>query len=240
MDHTRGSPAKYYSGPATAAAGDDSPFNDSDFAATPGTPSPTSQSQPQPQPTDDELERFRREWKREVQSRGHNEPEQTAPASRLSVDQPVTRDQDHQETQVQNQDEDEDEDEDDQAPPAPPEAVIYAPAALKYSQGAHKTPQHAPTIAAPAPATAPAPGASRSRLREQIAASAIPVSSSKAPGRPLDPKKSIAGPSTQGQPMAGDASIKSAVEAYAHAVEMERSGQLDQGRSILLQCCALI
>ncbi|EPQ30763.1 uncharacterized protein PFL1_01664 [Pseudozyma flocculosa PF-1] len=248
-----------------------------------------------------ELERFRREWQREVQSRGQpsSSTATATPAPTASSQHPGTaasqdghRKADRAEAGASSLDGAEGADpESDQGAQADdagvgiedellansipiPEAEIYGPAALKYSKGAHKLPPpRQPRTSAPmtdearASSTStigtnvdatPANGSTatanathtkstspeRSRLKDQIATSAIPFSTSSGSSRPLRPKATItggriieldpdAGPSTSQPPPSQanesiQSSIRSAVETYARAVEMERGGQLDE------------
>ncbi|KAJ1025945.1 hypothetical protein NDA16_002571 [Ustilago loliicola] len=267
-------------------------------------------------PVNDELERFRSEWKKEVQARGHAtyaQPPpssssasastskaahgsaakqlpaaQTTPATSSSIapqkeSQPVTDAPASDDEQKEEYDQYQVEALHDGASSLPfPEAEIYAPAALKYSKGAHKMPRPSTTQQAaadlPEPLVPveyhPAPSSSESvdrdassstangvshALRDRIRASAAPFSSSTSPSRPLAPKQqqeqpevlpdseasgSSSRPSVPRAPRimatpnapalaseATQAGMRSAVEAYAHAVEMERSGQLDEALS---------
>ncbi len=179
-------------------------------------------------------------------------------------------DKDH----LDDQDEDSLRHQDDTSLPFP-EAEIYAPAALKYSKGAHKLPRAAakpaendlpaPIIPAeyhpPASSSTASPSTSSvangvsQALRDRIRASATPSSStstataSSSRSAPLEthalPNAEASSSSSKPAPpraprimatphapaLASEATqtgMRSAVEAYAHAVEMERSGQLDQ------------
>ncbi|SPO24114.1 related to F-box protein pof7 [Ustilago trichophora] len=292
------------------SSGPSTPFAGQSGAQTPSEASNGADTSQRSLPVNDELERFRSEWKKEVESRGHAtyaQPPAAALSTLASSSKPAqlkhtttpsahqaleSKAPPHTQTGIDAainaadlnyaHDEQADEDQDlslyqqDSSLPFP-EAEIYAPAALKYSKGAHKIPRPltqqprhdlpAPLIAAeyhpPSPSSAGhVDGASSSptssvangvshALRDRIRASAAPSSSSASPSRPLAPKQQISteaevsGPSSTPAPSraprimatpnapanaseATQAGMRSAVEAYVHAVEMERSGQLDE------------
>lgn len=231
-------------------------------------------------PVIDELERFRSEWKKEVEARGHASYAQPPASSsgpktqptlqaaststahqsrpkvpvRASDDPTASADTPPHQNISSVQDQDPSEHNDSVTLPFP-EAEIYAPAALKYSKGAHKIPrssakQPAHDLPAPIipaeyrPATSPsepkgtnsvANGVSHT-LRDRIKASANslpPTASAQASSSTIPERKSapriLATPDAPANATAAiQAGLRSAVEAYAHAVEMERSGQLDQ------------
>ncbi|SPO24071.1 related to F-box protein pof7 [Ustilago trichophora] len=126
--------------------------------------------------------------------------------------------------------------------PAPLIAAEYHPPPLSSSGHVDGTPL--------SPTSSAANGVSHA-LRDRIRASAAPNSSGTSPSRTLAPKQQIptdaeaSGPSSTPAPSraprimatpnapanaseATQAGMRSAVEAYVHAVEMERSGQLDE------------
>lgn len=312
-----------------AAEAEDDPAQDDSVPSTPlegqsgaqtpleasiDTNEPMSGSTQRSLPVNDELERFRSEWKKEVQARGHatyaqppassaasastsktatdsaakrfSAAQPTAPASSSKaakqpqvVDEAIASIGDEEEEYEQNH---VDALHNDDSSLPFPEAEIYAPAALKYSKGAHKIPRAPPSQQAPTdlpeplvpveyhppPSSSESVGATSSSyaangvshaLRERIRASAAPFSSSTSASRPLAPKQQLedadsladseasgsssrpAAPrpprimATPNAPaLASEATqtgMRSAVEAYAHAVEMERSGQLDEALS---------
>ncbi|KIS67033.1 SCF ubiquitin ligase complex subunit HRT3 [Mycosarcoma maydis] len=259
---------------------------------------------PSQMPVNDELEQFRSEWKREVEARGHPTYAHPPPASSsdqskhdaqasmqvqgssskmtndaqiglsslsISADpnaKSVESDQDIQgeqdgSTLPQND-----------SLPAFPEAEIYAPAALKYSKGAHKMPRTNPShtqidLSAPIipreyhpppldPSSSPSTSASSGSVANGVshalrdrdrtgghpttsvfASTSIPPAndaqasgSSSESSLPPPPSRAPRIMATPDAPalasQATQAGMRSAVEAYAHAVEMERSGQLDQ------------
>ncbi|PWY99133.1 hypothetical protein BCV70DRAFT_163734 [Testicularia cyperi] len=232
-----------------------------------------------PPAANDELERFRQEWKQEVSSRGDRKaltpssapttgytPKSTSgkAAHASSSSHPVPPSSTENSVEIDKQHEP------DTHLPFP-EAEIFGPAALKYSKGAHKLPPSASnasheatsTTDLPQPAVrseykspdsqpsadVPADRTAASRVRDRVRSSAIPFSSSTGAGRPLAPKMSVVADSISAAPAESftqqrrvmvssdaptnasqgtQAGIKSAVEAYAHAVELERSGQLDE------------
>ncbi|CDR88992.1 related to F-box protein pof7 [Sporisorium scitamineum] len=243
-------------------------------------------------PVNDELERFRSEWKREVEARGHPTYAQpplpaasssstehkhagTPSAQQASASEPqrLNREDDHRDDDAKDDDDLEEQDDSllhqNHSSLPFPEAEIYAPAALKYSKGAHKVPRkdtsqhdlpaplippeyHPPPLSSSSSSTAPSTSslangishALRDRIRASAADSTTPrppvlnqqptsnahvsapspssSSSSRAPRIMATPSAlALASQATQ-------AGMRSAVEAYAHAVEMERSGNLDQ------------
>ncbi|SJX64957.1 related to F-box protein pof7 [Sporisorium reilianum f. sp. reilianum] len=225
------------------------------------------------QPVNDELERFRSEWKKEVQARGHptyaqpppSQPNHASTSSAPQASSSEPQRQDHG-NNVRDDDGDGDKDElednllhQDHSSLPFPEAEIYAPAALKYSKGAHKMPRNdasqsdlpAPIIPAEyhppqssaAPSTSSVANGVSHALRDRIRASAadssttrppavnqnaLPISQAQASSSSRVPRI-MATPSAPAlASQATQAGMRSAVEAYAHAVEMERSGNLDQ------------
>ncbi|SNX86541.1 related to F-box protein pof7 [Melanopsichium pennsylvanicum] len=263
-------------------------------------------------PVDDELERFRSEWRKEVKARGHATYAQpsavhtsatgtasnsgnSAQVKRATVPQ-ASWSRAPQQTQVESdtsteinglQGEDHENEIDDQqnvslhadTTSLPfPETEIYAPAALKYSKGAHKVSRaaakqlksqndpSAPSLPSeyypPPPSSEQIDGEPSSSVssiangvlhshRDRIRASAARSSFSTSPSRPLTPKQPILtdseasgsssnssqarAPRVMATPNAPalasemtQVGMRSAVETYAHAVEMERSGQLDK------------
>ncbi|KAN0065325.1 hypothetical protein ACQY0O_001161 [Thecaphora frezii] len=189
-----------------------------------------SSAAPTPNLTDsDELERFRREWQQEVQSRAAAaslKQSQRDQQKRTPPQQPgKNHDQGAASTpfrlaQTSTHDASDTglEDEMMRLSMPIPEAEIYAPAALKYSDGAHKMPLAKRPANPTAPPTRARPVAAdsedfdvdqgllafssvrgkstsptRTRFRDEIANAAVPFSMSSGSGRPLKAKATITG-----------------------------------------------
>lgn len=288
-DDAFGERASTSSTPLSGQSGAQTPLLD-----PPAATLPQQQQQQQPSmtmPANDELERFRSEWKKEVEARGHLSYAQPPSASSSTQQssaqaQSSTSTSTHQvqagnptsaiSTGLESAAPDDDAKNDfldeqddgtlqlnDDALPAFPEAAIYAPAALKYSKGAHRMPrpisqqshtdlpapiippEYHPSLSASTSASSGsvANGVSHA-LRDRIRAGGPSTTSiSTSTSRPLGPQAQASSSSfpssrpprimaTPDAPalasQATQAGMRSAVEAYAHAVEMERSGQLDQ------------
>lgn len=201
---------------------------------------------------DEELERFRSDWKKEVTAKS-GPSKSTHKVTATHQDAATHTAGTNESNALGDDDDDGGDDESDYAAATLqfPEAEIYGPAALRYSKGAHKMPSQSSvsngrpqTDALPSPlynseyylkapngassSSSVAVEPTTSRFREEVRSSALPFSSSTESGRPHSRKVSTQSTGTQPTSAQGSQMVKSAVEAYARAVEMERSGHLDQ------------